>query len=74
MQLLARLRAADEALLAAARDAADAPLLERLRGEAETELADYRARLPPAEYDKALRAAADRLLREHLDLPRIAFD
>ena len=74
VQLLARLRAADDALLAAARDAADAPLLERLRGEAETELADYRARLPPAEYDKALRAAADRLLREHLDLPRIAFD
>ena len=72
--LLARLGEADRELLAAARAAADTPLADRLRQDAERELAGFRERMPPAEYRKAVAAATDRLLREQLDLPRIAFD
>ena len=73
-RLLARLSAADRELLAAARTAAAAPLRDRLRRAAESELAGYRERMPPAAFSKAVEAGADRLLREQLDLPRIAFD
>ena len=37
-------------------------------------LAGFRERMPPAELRKAVEAAADRLLREQLDLPRITFE
>ena len=73
-RLLARLSAADRELLAAARAAAEAPLRDRLRREAELELAGFRDRMPPAAFRKAVEAGADRLLREQLELPRIAFD
>ena len=73
-RLLARLSAADRELLAAARAAAEAPVQDRLRREAERELAAYRERMPPAAFRKAVEAGADRLLREQLELPRIAFD
>ena len=66
--------AADGELLAAARGAAEAPLRDRLRREAERELAGYRERMPPPAFRKAVEAGADRLLREQLELPRIAFD
>ncbi len=73
-RLLARLEGADRELLAAARTGADESLRDRLRADAERELAGFRERMPPAELRKAVEAAADRLLREELDLPRIAFD
>lgn len=73
-RLLARLGAADRELLAAARAAAEAPELARLRREAERELAGFRQRMPPDAFRKAVEAGADRLLREQLDLPRLAFD
>ncbi len=73
-QLLARLEGVDRELLAAARAGADESLRDRLRADAGRELAGFRARMPPAEFRKAVEAAADRLLREQLDLPRIAFE
>ena len=73
-RLLARLVEADRELLAVARAAADEALRIRLRADAERELADYRERMPPAAYRQAVAASADRLLREQLELPRIAFD
>ena len=72
-RLLERLGAADGELLAAARAAADQSLRDRLRADAERELAGFRERMPPAAYSNAVQAAADKLLREQLDLPRIAF-
>ena len=73
-RLLARLGAADRELLAGARAAADGALRDSLRADAERELAGFRERMPPAAYRQAVEAGADRLLRERLDLPRIAFD
>lgn len=73
-RLLARLGAADRELLAVARTGADESLRDRLHADAERELAGFRERMPPAELRKAVEAAADRLLREQLDLPRITFD
>ena len=73
-RLLARLEGADRELLAAARTGADESLRDRLRADAERELAGFRERMPPAEFRKAMEAAADRLLHEQLDLPRIAFE
>ena len=73
-QLLARLEGVDRELLAAARAGADESLRDRLRADAERELAGFRERMPPVEFRKAVAAAADRLLREQLDLPRIALE
>ena len=73
-RLLARLGAADRELLAGAQAAADGTLRDSLRADAEQELAGFRERMPPAAYRQAVEAGADRLLRERLDLPRIAFD
>ena len=73
-QLLARLEGADRELLAAARTGADESLRDRLRADAERELAGFRERMPPAEFRKAVGAATDRLLREQLDLPRLTFE
>ena len=73
-RLLARLESADRELLAAARAGADASVRESLRADAERDLAGFRERMPPAEFRRAVEAGADKLLREQLDLPRIAFD
>lgn len=73
-RLLARLSVADGELLAVARATAEAPLRDRLRRDAERDLAGYRERMPPAAFRKAVAAGADRMLREQLELPRIAFD
>lgn len=73
-RLLARLAEIEGALMTVARDTADAALLETIRQEAERDLAPYRRRMPPGALRQALLAGADRLLRERLDLPRIAFE
>ena len=71
---LDRLRALDAELVAAARSAADPGVLRQLDGEAEQELAPFRARMPADAYAQSRRACVDRLLRERLRLPVVAFD
>lgn len=72
--LVDRLRALDETLVRAAEGQCGAPELEALRHRAGEELAPYRGRLGPDAFDQALRRAVDRLIRERLGLPAVAFD
>ena len=72
--LLARLRALDAELLEAGRRELDDAALAALRNEADSELAAFRGRLAADAYEKSRRACVDRLLRERLRLPVIAFD
>ena len=72
--LLARLRTLDRDLLHAARAGCDAALLQRLEGEADRQLAPFRGRMPETVYGQSRQACVDRLVREHLRLPTIAFE
>lgn len=72
--LLTRLRTLDNELLKKARSSSDARVLLGLEGEADRELAPFRGRMPEAAYTQARQACVDRLLREHLKLPTVAFD
>ncbi|MBI2828217.1 MAG: hypothetical protein HYX77_02950 [Acidobacteria bacterium] len=72
--LLDRLRILDVRLLQAARTGCDAPTLQRLDADADVQLAPFRDRMPAAVYPQSKRACIDRLIREHLRLPTIAFD
>jgi hypothetical protein len=72
--LLDRLRALDAGLLRAAREVCDAPTLQRLDGDAERELAPFRQRMAADAYTQSKQLCVDRLIREHLHLPTIAFD
>jgi hypothetical protein len=72
--LLERLRALDLRLLQAARAGCDAPTLHRLDAEADVQLAPFRHRMPAAVYAQSKQACIDRLIREHLRLPLIAFE
>lgn len=67
---LARLKALDAMLIAAAREeAARSGLAADLRAAAEAELAPWRERMPADAWSSAIAAASDRLLRDRLDLP-----
>ena len=72
--LLERLRALDARLLQAARASCDAPTLQRLDAEADAQLAPFRGRMAAGVYAQSKQACIDRLIREHLRLPTIAFD
>jgi hypothetical protein len=72
--LVERLRALDEQLIAAARDGCGAAMLQELRVEADLELAPFRARMPEAAYAQSRNACVDRLVRDRLRLPVIAFE
>jgi hypothetical protein len=72
--LLGRLRALDARLVQAVRDVYDAPTLQRLEEDADRELAPFRPRMPAEAYAQSKQACIDRLIREHLRLPTIAFD
>jgi len=72
--LLERLRALDARLLQSARDSCDRPTLQRFDGDADRELAPFRQRMPAQAYAQSKRLCVDRLIREHLRLPVIAFD
>lgn len=72
--LLERLRALDRRLLEAARAVCDGPTLQRLSADAEVQLAPFLARMPANVYAQSKHACIDRLLREHLRLPTVAFD
>ena len=73
-KLLDRLRAMDRELLDAARMHSDVSTIEALEAEAATELAPFRDRLPSDAYDRSLRAAIDRLVREQRRLPVITYE
>jgi hypothetical protein len=72
--LLERLRALDARLVKAARDVCDEPTVERLEADADRELAPFRQRMPAEAYGHSKQLCIDRLIREHLRLPTIAFD
>ena len=71
---LERLRAADEMLVRAAREACDATTMTELTAEAESELAPFRSRMPQDAYDQSLQACLTRLVRERYRLPVLTFD
>jgi hypothetical protein len=73
-RLLARLEALDADLLVAARGACSPEVLARLQFDAERELGPFRARMPEAAYRHAVDAAVDRLVRDVVGLPTLAFD
>ena len=73
-RLLDRLAELDGALLAAAREAAGEALRRRLRDDAKRELAPFRERMERGAFGRALEAGSDRLLMEHLGLPRLIYD
>jgi hypothetical protein len=72
--LLERLRALDGQLVQAARGTCDAATFQALGAEADAELAPFRARMPQETYDRSREACIDRLLRERVKLPVIAFE
>ena len=72
--LLTRLRILDSELLKEVRTSCDERMLLGLEAEADRELAPFRGRMPEAAYAQAKHACIDRLLREHLKLPTVAFD
>jgi len=73
-QLLDRLQALDAGLLAAARGRVDAKTLAGLAAEADVELTPFRDRMPAEAYGRAHAACIDRLIRDRLSLPVVAFE
>ena len=73
-ELLSRLRVIETDLLHEARDNCDATVLRNLEVEADRQLAPFRTRMAEAAYAHARRACVDRLLKDHLKLPVVAFD
>jgi hypothetical protein len=72
--LIARLTELDARILRLAADSLDATTSERLRKEADEELAPFGQRMPPEARAAALEAAFLRLVRELFRLPRISLD
>lgn len=73
-QLLNRLQALDTELLTVARERVDTATLDGLATEADAELAPFRDRMPPDAYARAHTACIDRLIRDRLSLPVVAFE
>lgn len=74
LELAAKLPDIDAALIAAARGALSADAIDRLRADAEADLAPYRARVAPDMWHRTVDRALDQLIRDHLGLPTLAFD
>jgi hypothetical protein len=72
--LIARLEGLDRLLLEAARARVSPASRAALEEEAAAELAPFRSRLSAEAYDRSRGAAFDRLLREQLRLPILAYD
>jgi hypothetical protein len=72
--LIERLQILDAQLLAAVRAHLDAPTIAGLAAEADAELAPFRDRMPPDAYGRAQQACIDRLVRDRLSLPVVAFE
>jgi hypothetical protein len=73
-RLIDRLGVLDRELVDAVRHATPPATIEALGREAEQELAPFLPRMPEDARRRALDACVDRLLREQLGLPRIAFE
>jgi len=71
--LVNRLSVLDEELLQTARAALDEATRAALTREAEDELSGFRDRMPPDAFTRSREAAVDRLVRERLGLPVLAF-
>jgi hypothetical protein len=71
--LIARLDALDAALAQQAGAMLDDASKRALEGEADQELAGYRATMAPEAFARARTAAVDRLVRERFGLPNIRF-
>jgi hypothetical protein len=72
--LIERLQILDAQLLAAVRAHLDAPTIAGLTAEADAELAPFRDRMPQDAYGRAQQACIDRLVRDRLSLPVVAFE
>jgi hypothetical protein len=73
-RVAARLVELDQLMLEAARAQADRVLLQALEGEATEQLRPFRERMPDDAYRRAIDRAVGRLLREHEQLPVVAFE
>lgn len=73
-ELVERLAALDHELLQQARSTLDAAAVAALAREADEELSAFRAGMGPEAFARARDAAVDRLVRERLGLPTIAFE
>ena len=73
-RVIARLAELDRIMLDAARQHADPAALEKMHAEATEQLRPFRARMPADAYQRALDNAVDRLLRDHEQLPVVAFE
>jgi hypothetical protein len=71
--LLDRLTALDAELVAEARRSLGPAVIAELEREAGEELSSFRARMAPDAYQRVMAAAVDRLVRQRLKLPTIAF-
>ena len=71
--MVARLADLDRAMLEQARTTTERGQLAALERDADEELAPFRASMAPDAYARARTGAVDRLLRERLGLPTIAF-
>ena len=72
--LVERLRVLDEQLITTAREGCGADMLQELRTEADRELTPFRARMPDQAYAQSRQACVNRLVRDRLRLPVIAFE
>lgn len=72
--MLDRLRVLDVQLVQAACDLCDPPTMQRFEAEAERELAPFRSRMPEEAFRHSKHACVERLIREHLRLPVVAFE
>jgi hypothetical protein len=69
--LLATLREVNDGLIAAATKALSAEELASIEREAVGDVEAFRSRMPPEAFERASRAARDRLVRHHFSLPDI---
>ena len=72
--MLERLRELDRRLIDAARADCGASILEGVVGEADVLLAAFRDRMSADVYAQSQQACIDRLIRERLHLPTVAFE
>lgn len=72
-EFVERLRVLDDHVINAAREGCGAEMLQELRIEADRELAPFRARMPEDAYVQSRNACVNRLVRDRLHLPVIAF-
>lgn len=73
-RLLDRLRVLERELLQAARARLDASTMADIEREAELELASFRERMPADAYQRSREACIDRIVRDRVRLPVLAFE